>query len=475
MAFEITQLYLYRLRYVLGYGAIFLAVIGLLTFAGFFIPGGLSSEEMAAVVKSDSLSLVNFSSLAVIDLPFHFLQAVSINLLGVSEFSIKLPSLILGLLSAVGMVVLLTQWFKNNIAVLASLIAITTGQFLFVAQSGTPGIMYIFWPVALLLLGTLITKGVKLQFLWRALFFIIAALSLYTPLSIYPLVAMILAALLHPHLRNVVKKLLRVKLLFAMILGLAILSPLAYGIATQPVLGLALLGIPDSLPDFVHNGATLIKQYLFFWQPSTTTLMTPVFGLGSMLLIIYGLYQMFKTRETTQSYLITTWLICLVPVLIINPSFTTVTFLPLLLLLTTGLDRLIAYWYRLFPMNPYARFAGLVPLVILVIGLIGSGLDRYIYGYYYQPETATHFSKDLRLMPRDIDQLVVSRQELPFYTVVDKHSDSLTVTSDSPTENRIVVTEAAAASFSGYSVERIVTSASAENSDRFYIYKKDQE
>lgn len=475
MAFEITQLYIYRLRYFLGYGAIFLAMIALLAFAGFFIPGGLSSDEMAAVVKSDSLSIVNFSSLAVIDLPFHFLQAISIKLLGLSEFSIKLPSLLLGLLSAVGMVVLLTQWFKNNIAVLASLIAITTGQFLFVAQSGTPGIMYIFWPVALLLLGTLITKNIRLQFLWRALFFIIAALSLYTPLSIYPLIAMVLAAILHPHLRNVVRKLLRVKLLFAMILGLVILSPLLYGMISQPVLGLTLLGIPDVLPDLIHNGETLIKQYLFFWQPSTTTLMTPVFGLGSILLIIYGLYWMLKTRETTQSYLIITWLICLIPVLIINPSFTTVTFLPLLLLLTTGLDRLIAYWYKLFPMNPYARFAGLVPLIILVLGLVGSGLDRYIYGYYYQPETATHFSKDLRLLPKDVDQLVVSRQELPFYSVVKKHSGTLTVTTDAPNQNRIAATEQAASSFSGYIVERIVTSASAENSDRFYVYKKDEE
>src|SRR5690606_27474244 len=123
----------------------------------------------------------------------------------------------------------------------------------------------------------------------------------------------------------------------------------AYGMITNPILSLALLGIPDVLPDFINNAETLLRQYLFFWEPSTTTLMTPVFGLGSILLILYGLYHIFKTRETTQSYLIITWLVCLIPVLIINPSFTSVTFLPLLLLLATGLDQLITYWYRLFP------------------------------------------------------------------------------------------------------------------------------
>lgn len=470
-AVQITQFYLYRWRYVIGYTAVVVALVALLAFAGFFIPGGLSSDEMNTVVKSDSISITDFSSFAILDLPYHFLQAVSITLLGVTDFSIKLPSLILGLGSALGLILLLGQWFRRNIAVLASLIAVTTGQFLFVAQSGTPSITYIFWPIILLLLGTLITKGARLQFLWRALFFIIAALSLYTPLSIYPLIAMMLAAVLHPHLRNVVRKLIRIKLIFAMVLGAAIISPLVYAVALNPSFGLTLLGIPDSLPDIIENGKTLVKQYLFFWQPSATTLMTPVFGLGSILLILYGLVRLIKTRETTQSYLIITWVICLVPVLLINPTFTSVMFFPLVLLLTTGLDRLVAYWYRLFPLNPYARIAGLLPLIVLVLGLITSGLDRYVYGYYYQPATVQHFSKDLRLLPSGTQQLLVSDTELPFYSVVAEHNN-LRVSQSLPSSETFTSTRQANQSFKGYEVETIITSSASSEADRFYIYKK---
>lgn len=474
-AVQITQFFLYRWRYIIGYTTVFLILVGLLGFAGFFIPGGLSGDEMSAVVQSDSISITNFSSFAILNLPYHFIQAVSITLLGVSDFSIKLPSLLLGLASAVGLILLLSQWFKRNIAVLASLVAVTTGQFLFVAQSGTPSVLYIFWPIMLLLLGTLITKGFKWQFLWRTLFFVTVALSLYTPLSIYPLAAMVLAAVLHPHLRNVIRKMLRTRLIFAMVLGAIIISPLVYAVIREPSFGLTLLGIPDALPDIVNNAKTLVKQYLFFWQPSSTTLMTPVFGLGSILLILYGVVRIIKTRETTQSYLIIAWLICLIPVLLINPTFTTVTFLPLVLLLTTGLDRLIAYWYRLFPLNPYARIAGLLPLVVLVLGLITSGLDRYIYGYYYQPATVGHFSKDLSLLPQDTKYLVVTASEQPFYNVVADHRDDLTVSTSSPDTESFTASRSANQTFDGYEVEHIVTSSSSKDGDRFYVYKKASE
>lgn len=471
-AVDLTQFYLYRWRYILGYGAVFVALVALLGFAGFYIPGGLSSDEMKAVVKTSSISLTDFASYGITNLPYHMLQAASIHFLGVTDLSVKLPSLIIGLASALGLIALLSTWFRRNIAVLGSLIAVTTGQFLFVAQSGTASIAYIFWPIMLLLLGTLITRGARLQFLWRVLFFLTAALSLYTPLSIYPVAAMALAAILHPHLRNVLRKMVRIKLIFAMVLGIIIVSPLVYAVVRDPGFGLTLLGIPQAFPDLINNGQRLLEQYVLFWQPSSTTLMTPVFGLGSALLILYGLVHVIRTRESTQSYLIASWLVCLIPVLVINPAFTSVMFLPLVLLLTIGLDRLIVHWYRLFPLNPYARIAGLLPLIVLVFGLITSGLDRYVYGYYYQPGTASNFNKDLSLLPKSTATLLVSTSEQPFYEVLAQHQPGLSVVTTIPTTDSFTVTKKANQPFGGYKVDHIVTSSSAKDADRFYVYKK---
>lgn len=469
--FEIANLYIYRLRYVIGYGLVGMLLVGLLIFAGLFLPGGLSLEEMTAVIKSDTITLTNFSSFAIQNLPYHLLQSISIDVFGVSNFSIKLPSLILGLFSALGIIFLMGRWFKRNIAVLGSLIAISSSQFLFVAQSGTPGILYIFWPVMLLLLGTLVTRGKRLRFLWKILFFAAAALSLYTPLSVYPLIAILLAVIFHPHLRNIVRNLSKPHLVLAIIFSVIVLSPLVWGVVRDPSLGLALLGIPPDFPNLITNIVTLGKQYVGFWKPSTTTLMTPVFGLGSVLLILYGLYHLIKTREATQSYLVIAWLLCLIPVLIINPDFTSVMFIPLVLLLTAGLHRLVSYWYRLFPRNPYARFAGLVPLVILVLALISSGVERYAYGYYYSPQTAQNFSRDLTLLPKNTAGLIVSDSERPFYSVVAGHRDGIQVL-EAPAGDAFTVTRAAKHSFEGYAIDRIVTSYSSSDSDRFYIYKK---
>lgn len=465
---------LYRWRYIIGYGVVGLTLAGLLIFAGLFLPGGLSTTEQAEVVRSGSLHLTDPSSFARINLPYSVLQAASISIFGVSDFSIKLPSLILALASAIGIIFLLRRWFSHNIAVLGSFIAITTGQFLFVAQYGTPAILYIFWPTMLLLLATLITRGKSHLFIWKSLFFITAALSLYTPLSIYPLIAMAIAVILHPHLRHIFRVMSKWRLSIAIVIGLIILSPLIYGIIQDPRLGLTLLGVPAEFPNFWENFKLLINQYLDFWNVSTTALMTPVFGLGSFLLILFGLYRTIRTRETTQSYLVIIWLICLVPVLLINPLFTTVTFVPLVLLLTTGLQGLTSYWYRLFPRNPYARVLGLMPLIVLVVALVISGLDRYAYGYYYQPATVANFNHDLSLMPEKMERLVVSDDELEFYKVVERHRDGLTVSTE-PAGPLFVSTRAAHQTFEGYEVSSIITSGMSQEADRFYLYKKVQE
>lgn len=471
MGIDIRSFYVYRWRYQIGYGIIGLFLIGMLVFAGLYVPGGISNNEMNDVIKSANISLGNINSYAVTNLPFHLLQRASMHLFGVNDFSIKLPSLILAALSAVGLVLLLQRWFKRNIAVLGSIIAITTGQFLFIAQSGTPDILYIFWPICLLLIGTLIARRTRPRTLWKILFFIVVSLSLYTPLSIYALIALATAVLLHPHLRFIIRQLSRVRLLAGFIIGALVLIPLIYGIVKSPGTALTILGLPTHWPNFAANMPILWQQYLGFARPSTTLLMTPVFGLGSMLIIGFGVYRLLKTMASTQSYIILIWLVCLVPIVITSPLFTSVTFVPFVLLLCTGLDRLLSNWYGIFPRNPYARFVGLIPLVILVGALVFSGLERYSYGYHYDPATVSNFSYDLSIMPKNTKQLVVAPNQLQFYNVVAKYNKQLDVVL-APTDNVFTTTHDAKGDYAGYSINRIITSAMTNDADRFYLYKK---
>lgn len=472
MGIDFSSFYIYKYRYWIGYGLVSVLLIGLLIFAGMFAPGGITQSEMNSVVDSSNIVYKDIFSFAVPNLPYLLLQDLSTHLLGVSEFSIKLPSLVLAFASAIGLIILLRHWFKQNIAVLASIIAVATGQFLFISQDGTPGILYMLWSVWLLLIGTLIAKNIGPRMVWKILFCIIGALSLYTPLSVYAIVAVGIAAFLHPHLRYIIRRLSRPKLIIAISIGAFFVLPLVGGVIKSPEFGLEILGIPKSLPDLMGNLTLLSRQYFGFSAPSTSDILTPVFGLGSMLIIGFGAFKSIKTHASTQSYLIMTWIICLVPILLINPDFTSVTFLPMVLLLATGLDSLLGYWYRLFPRNPYARIGGLIPIIVLVVALVVSGISRYAYDYSYDPSTVSNFSRDLSLLPKNTSLLVVSENQLPFYSTVASKSDSALFIATKPSGDTFTATRNAKSDFTDYKVSQIITSSYTKDSDRFYVYKK---
>jgi 4-amino-4-deoxy-L-arabinose transferase-like glycosyltransferase len=472
LKFDITEFNIYRWRYWLGYGIVTIGLISVLIFAGLYLPGGISNYEMQSIVTSNNISFVNLDSIAIIDLPYHLLQQAGLMIFGMSIISIKLPSILLALLSAIAMILLLKRWFHPNIGILASLIAITTGQFLFIAQDGTPGVLYLFWSVWLLLLASLISSSQKYRRHLVVAFCIMATLSLYTPLSVYVIIALVSATILHPHLRFLIKQIPRTEVYFGLAAILLSITPLIVAIFKQPSLALTLLGIPTDRPNFGENISSLAAQYLGFSHPGGTTIMTPFFELGSMLIIVVGIYHVIRTKETAKSYIISLWLLCLAPIIMLNPKFTSIAFLPLVLLLASGLSTLLLYWYRLFPRNPYARIAGLIPIVILVSALVFSGINRYVYGYLYDPSIVSNFSKDIKLIPASAHNIVVTDSELAFYQVIAKYNKNLTVSTTVPSSDTFLATRAAKKDFSGYIIKKIITTSSSKQGDRFYLYEK---
>lgn len=474
---KITDLFIYRHRYTIGYGGIIITFISLLLFAVLYVPGGLSQPELDSVVRGNSMGIQNPSSLAVPSMPYYIGQKWIINTLGMSNFSIKVLSLVLALITSIGAFFLLRRWFRPNIAVLATAIMVTTGQFLFVAQQGAPNITFIMWSVWLLLAASMITSDSKHRRFWKIAFFIIAGWSLYTALSIYLIIAIASAALLHPHVRYVLKRMSKAHLLFFCLATAAIITPLGLLISQNPQFGLRLLGMPTSWPpDIGANIMQIGAQYFAFAQPSSGGLMLPIFSLGSIILMVVGAWQLFKTRYTARSYTVTAWFILLIPVILINPVFTSILFVPLLLLLANGLDYLLRSWYRLFPRNPYARIIGLVPLIVLVGGLLASGIERYVYGYHYDPATAHSFTRDLTLFNYQVKPqtttLMVTDKEKPFYDVVARHTPNMLVTTAVPGSPSFATTRDAHHALAGLAPSKIIVTSHASDADRFYIYKK---
>ncbi len=481
---HITEYILYRWRYNIGYVLVGLVVSAVLLAAVFYVPGGLSTEEMASTVKSNSLSFTSFDPLSVIDLPYRILQYVSFLALGVTTFSIKLPSLILGLFSLIGIILLLRHWFHMNVAVISALIVITSSQFIFASQDGTPTIMYIFFPTWLLLLALKVSRQADRRNFWEILLVATIALSLYTPLSIYIILALVSATILHPHLRYIVGTLSRKRMIIAGIVGLVLLSPLAVAIGLRSEVGLTLLGIPEQWPDLIKNVKELTETHIGFMFTEEKERNQSVYTLPSLLLILLGALHLFKTRHTARSYIIASWLILLTPLIIFNPSRTAITFAPVMLLIAAGLDELLVTWYRMFPRNPYARIAGLFPITLLVAGMALTGVERYFYTYRYSPEVASQFSDDLDLLSSELDTLEVepialftTRAELPFYEAVASHNSVVRVIPpEHPllTDEQFIITRGAfyERDLTEREPAKIITNGKTSRADRLYLYNK---
>lgn len=480
---HITEYLLYKYRYYISGILASILVGSLLITATLFVPGGLSLAEQTSTVISSGLSPFSLDPASVIDLPYNLLQHLSFMALGISTLSIKLPSLILGLLSFVGIVLLLRHWSHTNVAIIAAVIVTTTSQFLFSSQDGTPGIMYIFMPTWLLLLALKVSRQTNRRSFWEFVLVAALALSLYTPLSIYIILALGSAILLHPHLRYIVGRLSRKKLLAASVIGLGLLSPLILALLTKPDIGLTLLGVPAQWPNIEEAATKLLETHFSFFLFGSSEQAQPVYTLPSILLAVLGIIHLFRVKYTARSYIITSWMVLLAPIILINPGKTTITFVPVMLLIAAGIDELLYRWYSLFPRNPYARVAGLFPVTLLVVGMALTGIERYFYTYRYSPAAAAGFSNDLTLLRNELANLdsqptalLTTESELPFYQAVAKYDNAVQIVQPSqalPNNQQFIVTRAAfkERDMGAREPAKIITDGKSTQSDRLYLYK----
>ena len=481
MRTHVTDYFLYRWRYLLGY-LFAVAIVGtVIGIASFYVPGALRSEEITSSLKSGALSMQSLEPSMVINLPYHILQRVSFMLFGVSTLSIKLPSIILGTLTALGIFLLIRTWFRRNIAVFATILSVTSAPFLFMVQDGTPGIMYSFLTIWILFASTYVTRKKTFGTLWKVLAGVFMATILYTPLGIYLVVAVITTAFFHPHIRYIIRKFSRPRLWIAIILGLISLVPLVYASIVDHDTLFTLLGIPTGTLHIKDNLIQIASITAGVLPHSASYLVQPLFSVGFVLLMVVGVYKLITYKYTARSYITLTLTVFMIPLVIFNPERVTYLFPLACLMLALGIATMVTDWYKLFPRNPYARIAGLIPLTILMVGIAYSGAARYMNNYTYNPALLSHYSNDLRLFERnasvyDHAVAIVSHDELPFYSLVASYNKHFSATEAIPAESTTAIVTRAAylnheSRLNNTQLERIVTNRFTNDSDRFYIYK----
>lgn len=472
----ISKLFLYRYRFIIGYIILGMAFIGLLFLLPFIAQNGISRGEINSATASYYLGKSGILNGNLVDLPYHLLQKLSIIILGITPFSIKLPSIIVGLFLGLLLILLLNRWFKNNVSLLASCLIVLSTPFLFLAGSGTPLIMLVFWPTLLLWLGSKI-QGEKKPKICYVIFFTIAMLlSIFTPYMIYFAVFCVLFIILQPSLRIILKKLPKILIILIAILLIAGFVVFGISVFNNPQTILELLFAKDfHIGIFISNISAGITPLLSWQSNSESVFLSPLISLPVFALALIGLFSttkgFFASRNSIASILI---VFCLI-ITGFNPDSIIFIILPLSILVAHGLKYLLEKWYGLFPENPYARISAIFPLTLLFGFIIIPGLLQYIYGYRYNPNIANEFNYNLEIIRNNLhDETLVVSDDYDFYNILSASTNLNIINQVDTSLETIAILNKPEKAPSGYALEKIITSPMRENSDIIYLYTKER-
>lgn len=473
----LSQFFLYRYRFYIGFFLLAVAYIAILFGLPLLAPNGLSQAEMESVAHSYALSPESILKGDLVNLPYRALQKLSIMIFGLNVYSVKLPSIIIGLLLGLLLILLLNRWFKSNVALLASILAVLSASFLFIAGSGTPLIMLVFWPTLLLWLGSKIQGVTKPKPLYCFVFAFALLASIFTPHLIYLAAFIVLFALLHPHLRFTIKTLPTIPLILTLFIILVGLAALVVAAFVNPAIIPELLLAPGLTFSKFFENIEVAFLPLFSWNTTLESqFLSPFVGLASIALAIIGLLSTAKGFFASRNSIASCLIVFTIFLAGLNPESAILILLPLAILIAHGLRYILDKWYNLFPDNPYARISAVFPIGLFMGIMIFGGITHFLYGYHYVPMVADEFNNDLTLVRNNLynrETLYVldNEVEYQFFKVLEEDSGTIIVQNQLPAEQDLPEKYATLRhqTISG-ELNSIITSPKSNNSDRIYMY-----
>lgn len=481
-----SNYFLYKHRFVIGYFLLAITFLSLLFFLPLITPNGLSNTEINSAIHSHKLTYHTVLNGNFIDLPYHLLQKIALKIFGFTPYAIKLPSILLGGILCFLFILLLNRWFKNNTAIIASIITVLSSSFLFISGNGTPLIMTVFWPTLLLWLGSKIQGSKNLSLAWYFLFIFSVLLASLTPYMIYLIFFIFLFSLLHPHLRFTVKNLPHSLLIIILLLVLTGFSYIGFSLTKHPDTLQALLFSQDFSPQkYLENLRLAFLPFLAWNSIIESFFLAPQISLPSFAIAMIGLFSTFKGFFASRNSIALSLIIFTVIISGFRTDFAILLILPLSILIAHGLRYIINKWYDLFPENPYARIFGILPISLFLFLMISSDLSHFITGYRYIPPVSNQFTKDLTILRQNLNNqskifvkshttqhelLLAIKENRPLlgksldFEIITKDPNVLPSSTLFYTLGKLEKTE-------NLVLKKIITSEKAQNADRLYLYQ----
>ena len=438
-------------------------------------PTGLSEAEMNSTVEASNLEADFISQGNIVNLPYTALQKGSLAIFGLNLFAIKLPSMIVAVATAIFIILLLNRWFKSDVAIVGSVLTVLSTAFLFLATSGTPAIMYIFWLALVLWLGSKIVGNENVHPMLVIAFFVSITLSLYTPYLAYVALAITVAGLIHPHLRFALKQLKVYQMILCFLIFALSVAPLVISCVINPsVLQNLIFANNLDFNGFIANITNAFAPFFSFSLAYSSVYLAPLFGLATVALVIIGILasagKMFMSRNTIVSLLV----IFSIFLSGFDQNVAISIIIPIAILSAAGIESIVEKWYTLFPENPYAHLLGIVPMVAVMIFIISSGLSHFIFGYHYIPRVVNNFNNDLTIVKENIPKettivLKDDHKNNNFFRLLEKYDGYQIVNKPKKAETDEIASFEPILS-KKYELKQIITSPKTRNSDRLYIY-----
>lgn len=478
-----NKYFLYKNRFIIGYILLAASFLTLILFVPKIALTGLSTSEITSATASQNLNLRSIFDGQLVDLPYRLLQKTVFKFIGITTYSVIIPSIIIGGFLGFFLILLLNRWFKNNTAIIASIIAVLSSNFLFLVSNGTPLIMVVFWPTLLLWLGSKVQGKERPAPIWSFIFAFALFLSSFTPYMIYLIILILIYTILHPHLRFTIKNLPRLPFI---LVSLFILIGFGF-------MGFIFLQHPETIKPLLYSGDFKLSTYFnnlkqaflpfFTWHGVIESIfLAPQISLPATFIAIIGLVSTFKGFFASRNSIAIFLIIFTILISGFHTDYAVLLILPFAILIAHGLRYIIYKWYNLFPENPYAKLFGVIPIAIFLFTMITSDLSHFISGYRYAAPVANQFNSDLSMVlthAKAGDYLLLDENDefskllIAANTVKPIFRDSLnyyitTDVSSLPKNSKIYTI--GKTNHTQLELQKVYTSSKSQNSDRLYLY-----
>lgn len=426
----LRQILLYNYRYIFAYAFIFF-------FVGFFLmwrianvgPGLSQAELDVAAVHTNARE-----ALATPIYPlFAKLQVFSLKVFGVSAYSIRIPSILIGAATILLLYQILKKWFGKPTALIGVAFVATADWFLFVARQATGAIEFSFWVVVALYS---ITKLLERRSMWAISLVASFVALMFVPFGPYAVAILLVSVMSSRVLRERLLAISTLDKTLSVLIVLAGIGFIVYTALSNNLMVAKLLGVEAGIPtpieyvkNVITNGSSIVGTV-----PATN----PANGVSGLFFvrffeltfIIFGLFMFWKTRINRLNLVIVILAAALFFIGGLNRTADAAALLvvPGIIFITAGMRYFIHRWQKTFPKNPYARMIAFIPVVILLALTTLQHQQTYFVLWPRQTSTASAYNYDLQLLENELANTtksctVVSRSEaIKTLILADQHS-----------------------------------------------------